>query len=170
MRLPCSMVGLSRGGEYAVRGMIRLAGRSPGDGLMLISEIAEAEGVSASFLAKTFQKLVKAGLVESARGAAGGVGLARPTDKITLRDIVEAIDGPIELNRCLSSDSRCEKADRCALSSVWREAQEKLLEVLARTTLDRMSSDRAEEAHVPAAARAKEEGKGQPEGTDGVRS
>ena len=75
------MVRVTRAGEYAIRGMIRLA-RDGGEGLALIADIAASEGVSKSFLAKQFQRLVKAGLVESSRGAAGGVALARPAEQI----------------------------------------------------------------------------------------
>ena len=128
------MVRVTRAGEYAIRGMIRLA-KNGGDGLALIADVAQAEGVSKSFLAKQFQRLVKAGLLESSRGAAGGVALAKPADQITLRDIIEAVEGPVELNRCLSMNDRCANADDCPLAPMWREAQEKMLEVLAKATL-----------------------------------
>jgi len=128
------MVRLTRAGEYAIRGMIRLA-KNGGEGLVLIADVAKAEGVSKSFLAKQFQRLVKAGLLESSRGASGGVALARPAAQITLRDIVEAVEGPVELNRCLAANDRCKNADACPLSPVWREAQERMLEVLSRVTL-----------------------------------
>jgi len=132
------MVRVTRAGEYAIRGMIRLA-KGDGASLALIADIAEAEGVSKSFLAKQFQRLVKAGLLESSRGAAGGVGLAKPADQISLRDIIEAVEGPVELNRCLSADDRCQNAAKCPLSDVWREAQEKMLAVLGNVSLAKVA-------------------------------
>ena len=130
------MVRLTRAGEYAIRGMIYLAQQTPDD-LTLIADIAKAEKVSGSFLAKIFQTLSKAGLVESQRGAAGGVSLGRAPDQISLKDIVEAVEGPLALNRCLEADDPCEKAADCPLASVWREAQERLLAVLEAATLDK---------------------------------
>ncbi len=128
------MVRVTRAGEYAIRGMIRLA-KDGGEGLVLIADIAKAEGVSKTFLAKQFQRLVRAGLLESSRGAAGGVALARPPGEITLRDVVEAVEGPVELNRCLSVADRCKNAETCPLADVWREAQTRMLDVLATMTL-----------------------------------
>ena len=137
------MFRVTRAGEYAIRGMIRLARGNGSDDLVLISDIAEEEGVSKSFLAKQFQRLVKAGLLESSRGASGGVGLARPAGEITLRDIVEAVEGPVELNQCLSAKDRCKNAPNCPLSPVWREAQERMLDVLSRVTLAQVTGKKS---------------------------
>jgi Rrf2 family protein len=113
--------------------------RQPRDALTLISNIARAQKVSSSFLAKIFQGLAKAGLVQSQRGAAGGVSLAREPERISLRNIVEAVEGPVAINRCLLPEDRCENAPTCPLAVVWREAQKKLLEVLENVTLDRVN-------------------------------
>ena len=130
------MVRLTRAGEYAIRGMIYLS-QQPREHLTLIADIAHAEGVSASFLAKIFQSLAKAGLVESQRGAAGGVSLGRPAERISLKNIVEAVEGPVALNQCLVADDPCEKAETCPVAPVWREAQKRLLAVLESATLDK---------------------------------
>jgi Rrf2 family protein len=114
--------------------MIYLA-KQPREELTLISEIAKAQKVSASFLAKIFQGLSKAGLVDSVRGVAGGVNLARDPKEISLRNIVEAVEGPVALNRCLRKKDPCENTRTCPLADVWREAQEKMLEVLETATL-----------------------------------
>jgi Rrf2 family protein len=115
--------------------MIYLA-KQPREELTLISEIAKAQKVSASFLAKIFQGLAKAGLVDSMRGAAGGVNLARDPKEISLRNIVEAVEGPMALNRCLRAKDPCENTRTCPLAEVWREAQENMLGVLETATLD----------------------------------
>ena len=132
------MVRVTRAGEYAIRGMMYLARRGTDD-LTLIGDIAKAEKLSSSFLAKIFQGLAKTGLVESHRGAAGGVSLGRPADEISLRDIIEAVEGPVALNRCLLEDDPCEKAANCPLAPVWREAQARLLGVLEDATLDKFN-------------------------------
>ena len=132
------MVRLTRAGEYAIRGMVYLASR-PKDTLTLISDIANAQDVSASFLAKIFQGLSKAGLVESQRGASGGVSLGRDAEEISLRHIIEAVEGPMALNRCLMTENPCENTATCLLSPVWKEAQDRLLEVLEGFTLDKVN-------------------------------
>ena len=132
------MVRLTRAGEYAVRGMVHLAGK-PKNELILIAEIARSEGVSVSFLAKIFQKLSKAGLIDSQRGATGGVSVGKVPSEISLKLIIEAIEGPFALNRCLLIEDRCVRADRCPISSVWRKAQSRMLEVLEEATLDQFA-------------------------------
>ena len=131
------MVRLTRAGEYAIRGMVYLSQQQSTDALTLIADIARTQKVSSSFLAKVFQSLSRAGLVESQRGAAGGVALGRPAHEISLRDIVEAVEGPVALNECLVSDDPCENAENCPLAPVWREAQKRLLTVLESATLDK---------------------------------
>ena len=79
------MVKLTRAGEYAIKGMLYLAQQSP-DGLTLIAEVAASQGVSAGFLAKIFQSLSRAGLVDSHRGAGGGVSLGMPAERIDVRN------------------------------------------------------------------------------------
>jgi len=128
--------------------MVYLAGQ-PRDGLTLISEIAKAEDVSASFLAKIFQGLAKAGLIESHRGAAGGVNLNRLPEDISIRHIVEAVEGPLALNRCLLPDDPCARADTCPVAKVWREAQEHLLAVLDRYTLDGLNGKPSGPGRLP---------------------
>jgi Rrf2 family transcriptional regulator, iron-sulfur cluster assembly transcription factor len=127
-------VRLTRAGEYAIKGMVYLA-LQPADGLVQIADIAGRQGVSPGFLAKIFQELSRAGLVESHRGAGGGVSLGLPADQVTLRMIIEAVEGPIALNNCLLQEDGCPKAKECGLAVTWREAQGALTGVLERTTL-----------------------------------
>jgi Rrf2 family iron-sulfur cluster assembly transcriptional regulator len=127
-------VRLTKGADYGARGTIHLAKR-PAGAVVLISEIAAAEGLPESYLAKIFQDLAKEGIVRSHRGARGGFSLARPPDEITLREVVEAIDGPIAINRCLAPWEGCDRAETCAMYPVMQEAQRLLLDAFASTTL-----------------------------------
>jgi len=129
---------LTRGADYGTRGMIRLAAMPP-DSVVLIKHIAAIEGLPESYLSKIFQELAKDGLVRSHRGAKGGFSLARPPEEITLRQVIEAIEGPIALSRCLSSSEGCDRADACPLRPALSEAQLQLLAVLDRTTLKDLS-------------------------------
>src|SRR4051794_7418445 len=96
------MMELTRKGEYAIRGIIFLA-QQPEGKVAFVSEIAEATEVPQSFLAKIFQSFAKLGLVNSYRGTGGGFIIGRRPELITLREVVEAVEGPIMPNRCLTS-------------------------------------------------------------------
>jgi len=135
-------VKLTRGADYGARGMIRLAQDAP-DRVMLVSEIATREGLPESYLAKIFQELARNGIVRSHRGAGGGFALARPPADITLRQIVEAIEGPIALNTCLERGQAdaCERMAVCPLYPVLRQAQEQLLATLESTTLAQLAAE-----------------------------
>ena len=125
---------LTRGADYGARGIVRLA-RMSGGAVVLVSEIAAAEGLPESYLAKIFQDLAKEGIVRSHRGAKGGFSLARPADQITLKQVIEAIEGPISLNRCLTPCEGCERTETCAIYPVLSKAQENLLATLDATTI-----------------------------------
>lgn len=125
---------LTRGADYGARGIMHLAAQPP-EAVVLVKDIATAEGLPESYLSKIFQELAKDGLVRSHRGAKGGFSLARPAEAITLREVIEAIEGPIALNRCLSPTESCEFQDTCPLRPVLAQAQEQFLAVLDRTTL-----------------------------------
>ena len=79
---------LTRGADYGARGIIHLA-KKPHDAVVLVGDIAAAEGLPESYLAKIFQELAREGIVRSFRGAKGGFSLGRPSDEITLRQVIE---------------------------------------------------------------------------------
>ncbi len=128
------MMRLTRGSDYAMRGMIYLAKQSRGK-ICLVSDVAQAQGVPESYLAKIFQDLSRSGLVISHRGAKGGFALARGSDAITLRQVVEAIEGPIALSPCLDERVGCERSEICEAHLTLAEAQTQLLRVLDGSTL-----------------------------------
>lgn len=129
---------LTRKGEYAIRGIIYLAKLKPGT-VALISEIAEATGVPQTFLAKILQSFAKIGLVNSFRGTGGGFVLGRPSSQITLREVVEAVEGPIMPNRCLIAESGCEFNTTCLVHPVWREVQSRVVEILNGVTIEELA-------------------------------
>jgi Rrf2 family protein len=74
-----------------------------------------------------------AGLLHTSRGARGGVSLARDPKDITLLEVVEAIDGPIQLNECLGEDGACMFEDNCPIKPVWCDVQNELVRRLKAT-------------------------------------
>lgn len=125
---------LTRKGEYAIRGIVYLAAQ-PEDKVCLLSDIAAAVEVPATFLAKIFQQFSKIGLVKSYRGTGGGFVLGRPSDKITMLEVVEAVEGPIIPNRCVVSPGECARDAFCNVHPVWKRVQDKVRDVLAGVTL-----------------------------------
>ena len=89
-----------------------------------------------SFLAKIVSQLYVAGILQTSRGARGGVSLARKPEEISLLEVVEAIDGPIMLNECVSSNGVCVFGDTCPMRPVWCDAQAELVERLKVSTFD----------------------------------
>ena len=104
--------------------------------MVLVSEISRVQGIPQQFLAKIFQRLSRAGLLHSLRGAKGGFALGRPPGEITMREVIEALEGPVAINRCLLRRGECKEEAGCPLREVWEEAQEGLLGVLERTTIE----------------------------------
>ncbi len=91
---------LTRESEYALKGLAWLAKHPPGNVVPLV-EIAEVQQLPSTFLAKIFQKLVRHGLLESDRGRGSGYTLRGAASDIRVRDILEAIEGPMALKQCL---------------------------------------------------------------------
>ena len=125
---------VSRRADYGIRAMLDVAAASP-QGMALTREIAARQDIPLAFLAKIVARLTQGGLLQAQRGAGGGVALGRPASQISLRQIVEVVDGPIAVNRCLRNPSECQMSDRCPIMPVWGEAQSGLLQVLDRVTL-----------------------------------
>lgn len=128
------MMELTRKGEYAIRGIVYLA-TQPADQVCLLSDIAAAVDVPQTFLAKIFQQFSKIGLVKSYRGTGGGFLLGRSPDKITLLEVVEAVEGPIIPNRCVVNQGECERDGDCRVHPVWKRVQFQVREVLSAVSL-----------------------------------
>ena len=125
---------LSRESEYGLRAMIYLA-QQPPKTILTLSQIAEARDLPVGFLAKTFQKLVRHGLVESFRGRQRGYSLSRDPSEIPLRELLEAIEGPDLFARCIFWGRRCGDSNPCFLHAGWREIKPQLTQFLEGTTL-----------------------------------
>src|SRR5947207_14347118 len=86
--------------EYAIRGLSELATRQH-QHLTMLDDVLAGTELPRDFLAKLFQKLVRSGILRSAKGRGGGVALGRPSHQITLMQVVEAVEGPRQLGRCV---------------------------------------------------------------------
>lgn len=128
---------ITRQADYALRAMLYLARLEPNQ-RAATSQIAEAQEIPPSFLAKIISQLSIAGLIHTSRGARGGVSLARKPEDVSLLDVVEAIDGPISLNECTQDPSVCAFGESCPIHDVWCETQAELVQRLKESTFDKL--------------------------------
>jgi len=128
--------------QYAVCGVFDLAYNGQGEPVQ-IRVISERQGIPARYLEQIFQRLRRARLVQSKRGPGGGYTLARRPAEITLRDVVEAVEGPLDgrgaRRRRLGGDKQSATSFRP--SFLWPMLSESIADVLARTNLEAMCRD-----------------------------
>jgi Rrf2 family protein len=136
---------LTRAADYAVRAMIHLA-TLPEHERVLLPSLARATGAPSSFLSKVLQRLCAAGYVASWRGKSGGFEILPAGREVSLRALIEAIDGPVHLNSCLAPGPSCERKQFCPAHPVWARAQEAMMAVLDSSTVAGLA------AHATAAA------------------
>lgn len=123
---------LSSEGRYALRALLYLAWAEK---RVTAGRISAEAHIPRRLLARILARLSHAGLVESEQGRAGGSRLARPANEITLRDAVEAAEGPFGVTRCIMQNRACGEGAPCALHEAWEEGQSAILEYLGAQTL-----------------------------------
>jgi Rrf2 family iron-sulfur cluster assembly transcriptional regulator len=126
--------------QYALRALIYLAGHESG-GPALGTDIAKEEGIPEQFLSKILHTLRNKGLVVTTKGPGGGYHIARSAEKITINDVVEAIDGKIDLNNvCVLGLDRCSDMEGCALHQHWKQFRKEYIEVISTMNLKQAAS------------------------------
>ena len=125
---------LTKACSYGIFGMIYLA-KQPQGKIVSLAEISKAENLPEKFLAKIFQNLTRSGLIRSHRGAGGGFSLARPANKIMVKELLESIEGHICFAKCLSVLEDCDKKDICKLRKVLKKVQDYATKILTQNTL-----------------------------------
>ncbi len=121
--------------QHALRALIYLAEKNA-PGPVLVREIAEAAEVPQPSLAKILHSLRGRGLVRSTKGPGGGYQLARPGDQMRVIDVIEAVDGHIELEGvCVLGLDTCSDEAPCALHDVWKMFRQNYAATLSRMTL-----------------------------------
>jgi Rrf2 family protein len=100
-----------------------------------LSEISDAQDIPEKFLAKIFQSLTRAGIVRSHRGVRGGFTLAKEPNKISVKEVLEAIQGPYHLMKCIKDMGVCDKDTFCALRELLIMAENRLVSTFEKYTL-----------------------------------
>lgn len=121
--------------RYGVRLMLELA-IYYGKGLQVLKDLAEKEGISEKYLSQIISILKAKGLVNSDRGAHGGYMLAKLPNEITVRNIFDALEGPINIVECIDNPSACDRIPTCITRYIWIKLRDGINSILDSITLE----------------------------------
>ncbi len=130
---------VTRKTDYAVRCVLYLA--QAADQLANVTEVSGKMHIPKTFLAKIFQKLAKAGLVESVRGMNGGFRLAKRPADISLLDIMEAIQGPLCVNVCAVNSKKCSRSSACSVHPFWVKLRQDMNRQMREQTIAQLIAE-----------------------------
>ena len=131
---------ISRRTDYAIRLLIELA--RAGGGPLSVRELAERGEVPYSFARGIQRELLGAGLVESRRGATGGIVLARPAEEITLLDVLDATQAGTSCSVCTRDPGWCSRMGDCEVHNVWAEVDALVRDRLGSRSIAGLVGDR----------------------------
>lgn len=129
--------------DYAIRALLELADTSK-SGTKQSADIAERWSIPAPYLDQLLTALRKAGLVTSVRGPQGGHTLARPASAITVNEVFEALEGPLQPIDCLEDNARCSFSRACAIQDLWAEVQSTVSGLLRSVTIADLAEKQAQ--------------------------
>ncbi|MCC6697162.1 MAG: Rrf2 family transcriptional regulator [Candidatus Hydrogenedentes bacterium] len=124
----------SKGCEYALRALTYAASRS-GNGRFQAKDVCEKADIPESFTRKVFQALTQGGFLQAVRGPGGGYELSRPPEKISLLDVIEAVEGQDTFEHCVLGFPECGGKHPCPLHETWSKAKRQLMAQLEHRTL-----------------------------------
>jgi Rrf2 family protein len=109
-----------------------------GEGPIELKEIAKRESISLKYLEQVINPLRAGGLVKAVRGSKGGYSLAKAPCEICLYDVVETLEGPLNLLECLGDSKACQKASSCVTRDIWKEVSDAISKIFYSVTLEDM--------------------------------
>ena len=124
---------LSKRADYGMRVILDLAALAEGERTSS-RELAGRQFIPLPFLSKIIAQLAAAGLVETQRGMQGGIRLAHPANQISMKDVLEALEGPLVFNRCLVHPQECSLYRLCVMHDVWQDIQTQVSMMLSDIT------------------------------------
>lgn len=136
---------ISTKGDYGMRAAIDLARNFATGEPIQVKDIAERQDIPKDYLSLIMVDLRKAGIVESVRGPRGGYRLTRTPAEISMGEVLEILEGPIQLLGCASTvpqavEHRCSQHLGCSMRNVWSYLTETIAGVLFQTTLEQLCS------------------------------
>lgn len=125
---------ISTRGRYGLRILVDLAMQKE-DKPRLIKEIAESQQISKKYISQLILDLREAGLIGSVRGAKGGLRMAKRAEEISLRAIIEAMEGELAIVDCIQSTQGCERYSECQTRNVWERLNSEIRNSMEQITL-----------------------------------
>ena len=125
---------LSTRARYGTRLMLELA-LNFDKGTIFLKDIAEREEISEKYLSQLVIPLRASGLISSSRGAHGGYRLAKSPSQITLKEIVQTLEGGINFVECVKNPSVCSRVSKCATRGIWERLDKKISDELTFVNL-----------------------------------
>jgi Rrf2 family protein len=126
------MLQIRRETDYAIRCIYYLSGRK--SEVVMVDEIAREMHIPKSFLAKILQRLSKAGIVKSFVGVQGGFVLTRTPRKISLYDVIAAVEGTLAMNKCTVNKKSCSLSSSCRIHPIWIGVKNDVENILKKNT------------------------------------
>lgn len=114
--------------------------------VVLVSEIGQAQKIPISYLAKVFRILAKSGVIRSFRGSKGGYSLVRSPGEITLREVVEAMEGSVTMFQSMGERRGCKAGPECKIKETFQIARDRMYEVLGEVTFQDLVDDALQRA------------------------
>jgi len=130
---------LSTRARYGTRLMLELA-LNFNNGTIFLKDIAEKEEISEKYLSHLVIPLKSSGLISSSRGAHGGYQLTKSPSQITLKEIVQTLEGSISCVECVKNPSICPRVSKCATRGIWEKLDEKISDELSSVTLEDLAN------------------------------
>ena len=130
---------LTTKGRFAVTAMVDLAMRH-GGGPVTLAEISQRQKISLSYLEQLFGKLRRSGLVDSVRGPGGGYCLAKDMVKMSVADIIVAVDEPIDATQCGGKEN-CHDDHQCITHDLWANLNQHIFDYLRAVNLKQLVDD-----------------------------
>ncbi len=142
------MFTIGRNTDYASRIVLHLACLEPG-ARVTAADIASRRLIPSAFIRRIVSRLSAVGVLATVRGSGGGIALARPAAQITLREVVEAFEGPLSLNVCVASPAVCPLAVTCPVQQAWVGATQHLAAFLTGVTFGDLAREIRDPQSVP---------------------
>ena len=133
------MLRISRLTDYGTMVLAELAARQPA--LCSAGQLSETTRIGHPTVSKLLKSLARAGLVNAERGSHGGYTLSRPAEQISAADIIDALEGPLSITECSSSEGHCDFATWCHVGGAWQRINESIRAALCAVSLADLCAD-----------------------------
>lgn len=131
---------LRRNTDYALRALVHMAAFG-GENTFRMGDLAKATGAPETFLRKVMQKLDAAGVVATKRGTKGGVSLGKAPALISVLEVVEAVQGPVAINKCFVSNRECADREGCTIRRNLGSIQDDMVSLFRTATVETLSAN-----------------------------